>query len=195
VSVMVGALLGLTTIASNDSGALTVQYATAATGYYPAAWTTFSGAAVNWASGDRDVGVVSAAISARYWRFSILPTSMLNITVGRVWLGTLATYDLGGIHSPGGISAPRQNRIEQVMEDGSFNINALGFPGRDFSFPFNITTSAVRDQMHAIAAASGSVVLVDAEDDVYEVLITGGAAPTQRSNSLYSVSLEARRLP
>ena len=37
-----------------------------------------------------------------------------------------------GVNSPGGMSSPHQNRLEQVMEDGSFNINTIGFPGRDF---------------------------------------------------------------
>lgn len=189
-SVMVGAVLGLNTLPSNDGGVLTVQYANA---YYPGAWTTLGTAA--WASGDRDVGVLAAAQSYRYWRFSIAPTSMLDISAGRLWLGTLATYDLGGIHSPGGISSPFQNRLEQPMQDGSFNLNALGYPGRDFALPFNKVPLATRDQLLAIAAASGTVLLADAEDDVYECVVTGGRANVARGNNLYDVALELKRCP
>lgn len=190
-TVEVGAVLGLTVLPSGDSGALTVQYATS---YYPGAWTDF-GTAANWSSGDRDVGVVAAAVAARYWRFSIAPSSALNLKAGRIWLGSLTPYDLGGIHSPGGTSSPRQNRLEQVMQDGSYNLNTLGFPGRDITLPFEMVPSATRDQLHDIAATAGSVLLVDAEDNVFECIVRGGAAPTTRSNALYGVGLELARLP
>lgn len=189
-SIQVGAVLGLTTLPSDDGGTLTVQYASS---YYPGAWTTLGTA--TWAAGDRDVGVIAAAQSYRYWRFSIAPTSMLNLSAGRLWLGDLAAYDLGGIHSPGGVSSPFQNRLEQAMADGSFNINTLGFPGRDFSLPFEQVPSATRDLLMTVAAQSGTVLFADADDDVYEVLVRGGRANSARSGLLYSTGLEMARLP
>ena len=187
----VAALLGFSTVPAGDLIILTVSYATS---YYPGAWTTFSGTT---GAATRDMGlVISAPVTARYWRFSIATGSASAITVGRILLGKTTSYDLGGVHSPGGISTPFQNRIEQQMEDGTFNLNVLGFPGHDFTFPFNKVLAATRTSMRAIAAATGSVVLVDAEDQVYEVIITGGRANGSRdSSNMFNVSLEAKRLP
>lgn len=187
------AALGLTSLPSADSGTFDVYYANT---YFPGAWSSFGSAA--WASGDRDVGVsLPAGVSRRYWRVVFTGTGTLtNVSLGRLYLGTYASYDLGGIHSPDGISSPFQNRIEQQMQDGSFNINTLGFPGRDFSFPFNQVTTTVRDQLMAIAAAAGTVVLVDAEDKFYECLVTGGrCGNARRTDTMFNVVLECRRLP
>lgn len=191
-SVRLGALLGLTCL-TPTGGTLTLQHANS---YYPGAWTTAGTA--TWASGDRDVGVVlnSAAVSERYWRFNIVTTVATNITLGRLFLGTWANYELIGMHSPGGISSPYQNRIEQALADGSFNVNTLGYPGRDFTLPFNQVTSTDRDILTAAAAASGSVVFVDGEDDVYEVLVMGGRADvSRRSGTTFDTNVTMKRLP
>lgn len=191
-SVRVGALLGLSCLTA-VGGTLTLQYANS---YYPGAWTTAGTA--TWAAGDRDVGVVlnSAAVSDRYWRFNIVAASAVNITLGRLFLGTWANYELIGMHSPGGTSSPYQNRVEQALADGSFNINTLGFPGRDFTLPFNQVTSTDRDILTTVAAATGSVVFIDGEDDVYEVLVTGGRADVaRRSGTTFDTGVTMKRLP
>lgn len=192
-SISVGALLGFTPLSAGGFVGFDLSYAAT---YYPAGWTLAG--TTSSVAGDRDLGAILASVSARYWRFAITLSASPNISVGRVFLGSYSSggHDLGGIHSPGGISAPFQNRLEQVMDDGSSNINALGFPGRDFTFPFNMVTATVRDKLMAIAAATGSVVLVDAEDKAYEVLVTGGRCNVARNtDSLFNVVLECRRLP
>lgn len=191
-TISVAALLGLRMVTSESSGTLEVSY----TSSYPGGpWTSIG--TQTWASGARDVGIVlSNTAAGRYWRFTITPDTTQNIVVGRVWLGNYTNYDLGGMHSPGGISSPFQNRIEQALEDGSVNINTLGFPGRDFTLPFNTASETLRDQLTAVAATSGTVVYIDPEDDVYEVYVRQGRAQVARSgNALFAATLEMARLP
>lgn len=192
-SISYAGLHGLTTLPSDSSGLLSIYYATS---YYPGSWSTF-GSTV-WASGDRDCGVVTTAnTSARYWRFAItLGSPATDLSLGRLVLGNALTYDLGGIHSPGGESSPFQNRIEQALQDGSINLNTLGFPGRDFTLPFHQATSTTRNLMKAIAAWPGSVIFIDAEGAAYEVIVNGGRLNRQlTAANLYSLLLEMRRLP
>ena len=191
-SIDVAAWLGFSTIPANDILTVLVQYASS---YYPGAWTNFATAGP--IVGQRDIGlVVASPVSARYWRFKVTVGTATGITVGRMLLGSTVTYDLGGIHSPGGVENHFQNRLEQVMEDGSMNLNALGFSGADFAFPFNKVPTATRSKMRTIAAEEGSVVVVNADDEVYEVVITRGMASVGRHTSnLFDVGLEAKRLP
>lgn len=190
-SVSVHGFTSASAATSSGGGGLVVEQASS---YYPGAW--ISAGQAFWAQGQRDVGVVFSTVSKRYWRVSFTPDTPNDISVGRIVIGRTTNYNLGGIHSPGGVENHFQNRLEQVMEDGSFNINSIGFPGADFTFPFNKSPDATRQLMRDIAAAPGSVILVTADDEYYEVLITRGMASVGRSSgTLFDVALEARRLP
>lgn len=192
-AVRVAAMLGLTLVPTTGAAILTIYYASS---YYPGAWSTF-GATDIWQDGRRDSGVVaSAATSARYWRFNlVLGGGATDFTLGRLWLGNTSSHDLGGRHSPGGESSPFQNRLEQGQQDGSIVLTTLGYPGRDFTLPFNQVPETKRNMLTGVAAVQGSVVFVDAEDDIYEVVVRGGRASVSQAGLLYSAGLEMARLP
>lgn len=142
----------------------------------------------------RDQGAqFSSTQSARYWRFSIVNTGV-QFSIGRLWLG--AVTDLGVWHSPGATSSPFRNRIEQGQANGTFVLNDLGDPGRDISLPFNQADSALKSKVHNLYANTGSIVYLDPDDDIYEVIVKGGRVNVARNfTSLWSASVDLARLP
>lgn len=146
-------------------------------------------------TGKRDAGVyiTPPPFLPGYIRLGFV-NSASPFTVGRIFAGLMV--DTGMVHSPGGEDTPVQNRLEQTLADGSFNLNVLGDEGRNIVLPFNSLTGTKRDQLRAIAAHPGSVVLWDTDDTVLECVVRGGAVRTMRRFvNTYDCSLELARLP
>lgn len=166
--------------------------------YYPAA-VTWAGVFFSSFGGDpgRDQAGTWTPASARYWRVEFGMTASPKLyTLGRIVLLN-TVLDLGLVYGQGGVVAPFQNRLEQGMQDGSFNLNTLGDPGADISLPFpSVNDAFVGTYLKPVAAAAGSVVYIDDKGAVRECIVTGGrVAPSRRFNDLYDASLEMRRLP
>lgn len=190
-TVTTAAVLGIRVAAGAALTNLKVYSATAAVGYYPAAWTLQG--TLNYSASSRDCGVVFASASARYWRFEFT-ISGGAFTLGHVWLGN--PTDLGGIHSPGGTFSPSRTRLETPLPSGAIALRDLGDPGADFVLPWNTITSTVRDSLLLAADEAGSFLLVDADGDFYEVFAPGGRVDTARnSTSLFSANLVLKRMP
>lgn len=160
---------------------------------------SFSGAVFNVVSSSiplttpRDAGVILGSVRAnRYIRFTFTNTGAF--TLGRLFIGL--AVDLLKAHTPGAEDTTFQNRLEQGLKSGSTNVNTLGDPGANITLSFMGLTGTARDQLRAVAAAPGSVVFVDPEDVVREVLIRGGQVKTTREfEDRYDCVMEATRLP
>lgn len=194
VALTAGAVLGLKAL---DGGSWTQCNIWYSSTYYPAAvtWTAASSNSFSADPARRNFGASWGSVSRRYWRVELaLAAAPKLYTIGRVVLGVL--LDLGIEHSPSGGVSPFQNRVEQGLADGSFNINTLGDPGSDIILPFNSVPAATRTMLESVAAATGSVVLLDNDGKTRECLVRGGRARESRPfTGLYDVSLELAELP
>lgn len=140
----------------------------------------------------RDAGLDFASFTKRYWFFLIYATAAP--VLGRLVLGPVT--DLGLAPNFGALSAPRQNRLEQVGEDGSVTLNVLGHPGHDFELEFNPCTQAKRDAVAALHNYPGTLTYFDPEDRCFETILRDGRPDPRRVGAdAYSVSLEMTRLP
>lgn len=155
---------------------------------YPTVFIGIGGMALN----GRDAGMSFSTFNKRYW--SILIEATGTPTLGRIVLGTLT--DIGLAPSPGSRSSPRRNRIEQELEDGSLNINEIGFPGHDFAFNFQVATPAYRTLLEAVQAAGGTITYFDPRGRWFEIFIRRGQLECARlGEDADSLALEAGRLP
>ena len=141
----------------------------------------------------RDAGATFGPFTYRYW-FLIFQATAAPV-VGRVKLGEVV--DIGNAPDPGSNSTPSQNRIEQEMEDGSFNINELGEPGHDFSLSFDPVLPATRDKLESLHRHRGSLTYFDPRNRCFEVVLRQGARmPTSsRGPNADAVAPELARLP
>lgn len=160
--------------------------------YSASVYGTWNFVAVTATGAGRDLACTFGSTVARYWRAAFYG-GVSQFSVGRIVVGALT--DLGLIADPGDQSSPFQNRLEQVLQDGSYNVNSLGDDGRNFTLTITCTDTML-DQLEALAAARASLLFFDSKDRVHEVLITGGRASVTRTfNGRYEVTLEMVRLP
>lgn len=141
----------------------------------------------------RDYGYPIGTFSKRYWWLYVQATAAP--VIGRLVLGTLT--DLGLAPNPGAESTPFRNRLEQGFPGGSFNLNELGDPGRDFSLSFDpVASQSQWDAIEQLSGYAGSLIYLDPADRAFEVIIRGGRVRCTRSGAeLQTRSLEMARLP
>ncbi len=130
--------------------------------------------------------------TARYWW--IWFDSSAAPVVGRI-VGGLKV-DLGVAPNPGAETTTFQNRIEQSMQDGSVNVNSLGYPGKRFTWNFDPILVGTRNLIRSVAAAPASVSYIDPDNICHEALISGGSVKVVRHyDGLYGASMEGIGLP
>jgi len=181
---------------------LTISSSTAANGYPPSSgnpWTVRGSTSL--IAAPRDTGVAFAAASARYWRFEFneVPASGAQFSIGRLALGSLT--DLEVIASPGGEDSPRGARIIQSTPGGHpYTTDLSEFLGRDITLPFRGITDTLKASLETIATTSGTIILFDARDLAYEVVVPERRLNVVRqfyngSQHIYDCELRLMRLP
>jgi len=144
----------------------------------------------------RDVGVVGATVSARSVRFLLSPGDVSEtFSLGGFFVGEVS--DLGGIHSPGGVHTPFQNRLETPLANGSVVIARLGDPGHTWTMPWNSIPLATRNILRSAQGRPTTFVLVDHEGNFFEVYLRGGALTEGLGGGvgLYDINLELVSMP
>ena len=179
-------------LATGTGPQIDMYYQTGA--YTPAgAWTLFSQIFPE----GRDLGVVTTIpVTARSARFKITPVAASeSFSLGSFFVGDIE--DLGGIHSPGGLRNPFQNRLETPMLNGSFVITRLGDDGQTWTMPWNSIKPATRSILNIVQGRRGTVLLVDAEDNWSEVFLRGGGLSEGRTGGpdVFDINIELVRMP
>ena len=185
-------ILGYRPAGTLAATSLKVYSAASAAGYVPAGWTLQ--ATMNGISGNpRDLGAVIPSVSQRYWRFEFthIGTAWSG---GRFYIGN--PTDLGAIGDPGSSYTPFRNRLETPMPGGAVVLTDLGDPGATWVIPWSVIESSLRTTLLSLQALSSSFVLIDADENFFEVYLKGGRLPTSwRTASVYDASMELERLP
>jgi hypothetical protein len=170
-----------------------IYSAASASGYPPGAWTLQATINVNALFDTRDFGAIIASVSHRYWRFEFTHGGTAW-SIGKLWVGNAT--DLGAIHSPGGLYAPFRNRLETPLPNGAVVLSDLGDPGADWTLPWQTITSSLRTTLLSLQQQTGSFLMIDPDDNFFEVYLVGGRAETLRQfTTTFDANLALRRLP
>jgi hypothetical protein len=143
---------------------------------------------------DRDSGATISSVTARWWRFRLNADQDWALSLGKFFLGKLT--DLGGIHSPGGLQEPFQNRLETPLVNGATVLTGLGDDGGTLVMPWNLVLDAIRQHFLTAQRERGAIVVVDADGKWQEMFLRNGKVSVSRpSFNLYDINAELVRLP
>lgn len=162
-SVGVVAILGHRGFPNGTAGitSAALQYAAAAAGYLPGAWSTFTGSPVTLGATVRDAGLfLSSPVTARYLRFDL--TVSTTFTVGRFFAGAIEV-DLGKLYSPG---RTRRRVDPDMRNEGSAQFPTVTITGDPFylyQFPYEDEDASLRTSLESVAALgrAGTFVMHD----------------------------------